>query len=242
MADGKQSIAKTKTMNSKHWAILITLLYGVAVALSLLYGAVEFEVHTPKEAELFIELVEPKSDPVPVVAQSRPTPQPEVAPYHPKEAPQEAVQQVKGEEPKTQTVNQRALFKMNNGDTETSEQSGNPLAQKGENEQSSGTSHGLNPIGTDALDEGLQGRGLAGELPMPTYPGGNKGGKVVVRVAVDKSGKVTSATFEPTGSTTSDSALVEAAIAAAKRARFTESSAFMQGGTITYIFKLKAEK
>lgn len=229
-------------MNSKHWAILITLLYGVAVALSLLYGAVEFEVHTPKEAELFIELVEPKSDPVPVVAQSRPTPQPEVAPYHPKEAPQEAVQQVKGEEPKTQTVNQRALFKMNNGDTETSEQSGNPLAQKGENEQSSGTSHGLNPIGTDALDEGLQGRGLAGELPMPTYPGGNKGGKVVVRVAVDKSGKVTSATFEPTGSTTSDSALVEAAIAAAKRARFTESSAFMQGGTITYIFKLKAEK
>ena len=229
-------------MNSKHWAILITLLYGVAVALSLLYGAVEFEVHTPKEAELFIELVEPKSDPVPVVAQSRPTPQPEVAPYHPKEAPQEAVQQVKGEEPKTQTVNQRALFKMNNGDTETSEQSGNPLAQKGENEQSSGTSHGLNPIGTDALDEGLQGRGLAGELPMPTYPGGNKGGKVVVRVAVDKSGKVTSATFEPTGSTTSDSALVEAAIAAAKRARFTESSAFMQGGTITYIYKLKAEK
>ena len=229
-------------MNSKHWAILITLLYGVAVALSLLYGAVEFEVHTPKEAELFIELVEPKSDPVPVVAQSRPTPQPEVAPYHPKEAPQEAVQQVKGEEPKTQTVNQRALFKMNNGDTETSEQSGNPLAQKGENEQSSGTSHGLNPIGTDALDEGLQGRGLAGELPMPTYPGGNKGGKVVVRVAVDKSGKVTSATFEPTGSTTSDSALVEAAIAAAKRARFTESSAFMQGGTITYIFKHKAEK
>ena len=229
-------------MNSKHWAILITLLYGVAVALSLLYGAVEFEVHTPKEAELFIELVEPKSDPVPVVAQSRPTPQPEVAPYHPKEAPQEAVQQVKGEEPKTQTVNQRALFKMNNGDTETSEQSGNPLAQKGENEQSSGTSHGLNPIGTDALDEGLQGRGLAGELPMPTYPGGNKGGKVVVRVAVDKSGKVTSATFEPTGSTTSDSALVEAAIAAAKRARFTESFAFMQGGTITYIFKLKAEK
>ena len=242
MADGQWPKAIKKTMNSKHWAILITLLYGVAVALSLLYGAVEFEVHTPKEAELFIELVEPKSDPVPVVAQSRPSPQPEVAPYHPKEAPQEAVQQIKGEEPKTQTVNQRALFKMNNGDTETSEQSGNPLAQKGEKEQSSGTSHGLNPIGTDALDEGLQGRGLAGELPMPTYPGGNKGGKVVVRVAVDKNGKVTSATFEPTGSTTSDSALVEAAIAAAKRARFTESSAFMQGGTITYIFKLKAEK
>ena len=63
---------------------------------------------------------------------------------------------------------------------------------------------------------------------------------MVVRVAVNKDGKVTSATYEPKGSTTSDTALVEAAIAAAKRARFTESAAFMQGGTITYIFKLKA--
>ena len=229
-------------MNSKHWAILVTILYGGAVALALLYGAVDFDVHTPKEAELFIELIEPKPDPVPVVAQSRPSPKPEVAPHHPQPAEQESTQQVSGEEPKTQTVNQRALFKMNNGEAETAEKSGNPLAQKGEKEQSSGTSHGLNPIGTDALDECLQGRGLAGELPMPTYPGGNKGGKVVVRVAVDKNGKVTSATFEPTGSTTSDSALVEAAIAAAKRARFTESAAFMQGGTITYIFTLKAEK
>lgn len=229
-----------KMMNSKYWAILVTLVYGAAVALALLYGAVDFVVHTPKEAELFIELVEPKPDPVPVVAQSRPSPKPEVAPYHPNEAEQESTQQVNGEEPKTQTVNQRALFKMNNGDTETSEQSGNPLAKEGEKEQSSGNSHGLNPIGTDALDEGLQGRGLAGELPMPTYPGGNKGGKVVVRVAVNKDGKVTSATYEPKGSTTSDTALVEAAIAAAKRARFTESAAFMQGGAITYIFKLKA--
>ncbi|MBQ9962082.1 MAG: hypothetical protein IJO90_01810, partial [Alistipes sp.] len=114
-----------KMMNSKHWAILVTLVYGAAVALALLYGAVDFVVHTPKEAELFIELVEPKPDPVPVVAQSRPSPKPEVAPYHPNEAEQESTQQVNGEEPKTQTVNQRALFKMNNGDTETSEQSGN---------------------------------------------------------------------------------------------------------------------
>ena len=138
----------------------MTILYGGAVALALLYGAVEFDVHTPKEAELFIELVEPKPDPVPVVAQSRPSPKPEVAPHHPQPAEQESTQQVSGEEPKTQTVNQRALFKMNNGEAETAEKSGNPLAQKGEKEQSSGTSHGLNPIGTDALDEGLQGRDL----------------------------------------------------------------------------------
>ena len=229
-------------MNSKHWAILVTLLYGIAVALSLLYGAVDFEAHNPKEAELFIELIEPEPEPMPVVAQSKPISKAEVAPYHPKEAVEESSEQVKGEEPKTQTVNQRALFKMNNGDTETSEKSGNSLAKEGEKEQAKGTSHGLNPVGTDALDEGLQGRGLAGELPMPVYPGGNKGGKVVIRVAVNQEGRVTSATYEPKGSTTSDSALVDAAIAAAKRARFTESAAFVQGGTITYIFKLKAEK
>ena len=50
-------------MNSKHWAILVTLVYGAVVALLLLYGVVDFVVQTPKEAELFIELVEPKTDP-----------------------------------------------------------------------------------------------------------------------------------------------------------------------------------
>ena len=62
---------------------------------------------------------------------------------------------------------------------------------------------------------------------------------MVVRVSVDKDGVVTSATYEPKGSTTSDSALVDAAIKAAKRAKFTVSTAFVQGGTITYVFKLK---
>ena len=227
-------------MNSKHCAIVATLLYCVGIALSMLFGAVDYQLQQPKPAEMFIELVEPK--PTPVVAESKPTPAPEVAPHHPQVAEEEHSEQVKGEEPKTQTINQRALFKMNNGDTETSEKSGNAQAKEAKEETSHGVSRGLNPVGTDALDEGLQGRGLAGELPMPIYPGGNKGGKVVVRVAVNKEGNVTSATYEPKGSTTSDSALVEAAIAAAKRAKFTESAAFVQGGTITYIFKLKAER
>ena len=45
--------------------------------------------------------------------------------------------------------------------------------------------------------------------------------------------------FEPKGSTTSDKALVDAAIAAARKARFTESKAFVQGGRITYVFRMK---
>jgi TonB family protein len=95
----------------------------------------------------------------------------------------------------------------------------------------------LNPVGNDQLDEGLRGRGLVGNLPVPSYPG-NASGKIVIRVAVDQHGRVTSAAYEPKGSTSSDSALISAAIAAAKRARFTESRSFVQGGTITYNFRL----
>ena len=67
----------------------------------------------------------------------------------------------------------------------------------------------------------MQGRGLVGDLPKPSYPG-SKSGKVIVRVTVDASGRVTSAAYEPKGSTTDAAELVEAAKAAARKARFTE--------------------
>jgi TonB family protein len=116
---------------------------------------------------------------------------------------------------------------------------GNPYAKQDTVATAAGTGGGLNPIGNEALDEGLQGRGLVGALPQPIYPAGNKGGKVVVRVAVNQSGVVTEAAYEPKGSTTSDKALVDAALAAARKARFTESKAFVQGGRITYLFRMK---
>ena len=59
------------------------------------------------------------------------------------------------------------------------------------------------------------------DLPRPAYPGG-KSGKVVIRVTVDARGHVTGASYEPVGSTTDASELIEAARAALK-ARFTES-------------------
>ena len=77
-----------------------------------------------------------------------------------------------------------------------------------------------------------------GDLPKPSYPG-EKGGKVVIHVTVDASGKVTGASFEPKGSTTDAAELIEAAKAAARKARFTESRAAVQGGTITYIFRME---
>ena len=146
-------------------------------------------------------------------------------------------QQVSGTDEKTQTVNRRAIFHSNKGGVDEPEDLGNPYAREGEENLANGDGGGLNPVGNDQLDEGLRGRGLVGNLPVPSYPG-NASGKIVIRVAVDQHGRVTSAAYEPKGSTSSDSALISAAIAAAKRARFTESRSFVQGGTITYNFRL----
>ena len=142
-----------------------------------------------------------------------------------------------GKDETTQTPNPRALFNMNKGGADEPDNAGNPRAPEGE-DKASGTGPGLNPDGLDQLDQGLQGRGLVGDLPKPSYPG-SKSGKVIVRVTVDASGRVTSAAYEPKGSTTDAAELVEAAKAAARKARFTESRAAVQGGTITYVFRME---
>ena len=146
-------------------------------------------------------------------------------------------QQVSGTDEKTQTVNRRAMFQSNSDGVDEPEDLGNPYAEQGDENLAQGKGGGLNPVGNDQLDEGLRGRGLVGNLPVPSYPG-NASGKIVIRVAVDQHGHVTSAAYEPKGSTSSDAALIAAAIEAAKRARFTESRSFAQGGTITYNFRL----
>ena len=156
---------------------------------------------------------------------------------HDRTAPVEQTAQVSGKDETTQTPNPRALFNMNKGGADEPDNAGNPRAPEGE-DRASGTGPGLNPDGLDQLDQGLQGRGLVGDLPKPSYPG-SKSGKVIVRVTVDASGRVTSAAYEPKGSTTDAAELVEAAKAAARKARFTESRAAVQGGTITYVFRME---
>lgn len=183
--------------------------------------------------EIMVEFVEPP-EPTP--------PQPKVtateAPMHEDLSPVENDRQVSGADEQTRTVNPRALFKMNKGGSDEPDDVGNPKASQGETDEAKGRGGGLNPVGNDQLDTGLQGRGLVGSLPQPTYPG-NESGKVVIRVTIDKSGRVTNAVYEPKGSTTSDPAMVNAAIAAARKALFTESRSFVEGGTITYKFNLK---
>ena len=200
----------------------------VAAMLLLVYLPVTV-VETPTMMVIEFE-EEPRPKPKPIVTTQ--------APRHERlSSTTQNSQQVSGTDEKTQTVNRRAIFHSNKGGVDEPEDLGNPYAREGDENLASGDGGGLNPVGNDQLDEGLRGRGLVGNLPVPSYPG-NVSGKIVIRVAVDQHGRVTSAVYEPKGSTSSDAALVAAAIEAAKRARFTESRSFVQGGTITYNFKL----
>lgn len=207
-----------------------TALYCIALAAAMAW--VQIAVLVPVENEMLIIEIEEveREKPKPVITAQ--------APRHENlSSTKQNSQQVTGTDEQTRTVNSRAIFHSNKGGVDEPEDLGNPYAKEGEENLASGDGGGLNPVGNDQLDEGLRGRGLVGNLPVPSYPG-NASGKIVIRVAVDQHGRVTSAAYEAKGSTSSDAALIAAAIEAAKRARFTESRSFMQGGTITYNFKL----
>ena len=224
-------------MKSKHFAYIFTALYVMLLAVAFRFGEVSSRPNEQPQSDIiYIEYVEPKPAPKP---KPQPLPKVKEAPRHENLAPRDNTQQASGKAEETRTVNQRALFKMSKDGADKPANAGNPYARQDTVTTAAGTGGGLNPIGNDALDEGLQGRGLIGSLPQPIYPVGNKGGKVVVRVVVNQSGVVTEAAYEPKGSTTSDKALVDAALVAARKARFAEAQAYKQGGKITYIFRMK---
>ena len=224
-------------MKSKHYAYIFSAVYVVLLTAVFCFGEISIRpMEQPQSDIIYIEYVEPTPPPKP---KPKPAPKVKEAPRHEHLAPRDNSQQAAGKAEETRTVNQRALFKMSKDGSDKPANAGNPYTKQDTVTMAAGTGGGLNPVGNDALDEGLQGRGLIGSLPQPIYPAGNKGGKVVVRVAVNQLGVVTEAAYEPKGSTTSDKALVDAALAAARKARFTESKAFVQGGRITYIFRMK---
>lgn len=86
----------------------------------------------------------------------------------------------------------------------------------------------------------LAGRSVVGSLPAPAYTV-NKEGVVVVKIMVDRYGKVTNAIPGQPGTTVSDQTLWNAAKAAALKAHFdvNASAETVQSGSITYIFRLK---
>lgn len=86
----------------------------------------------------------------------------------------------------------------------------------------------------------LAGRTTTGALPIPNYSV-QKSGRVVVKITVDRNGKVTSAIPGVQGTTVTDKTLWDAAKDAAFKATFNTSSTapVSQEGTITYVFTLR---
>ena len=148
--------------------------------------------------------------------------------------------QTKPEEPQ-QTVDPRALYtgRRNqtsndggqHGNTETPGYGGNPKGDANSTSPTSGT-------GKHGPSYSLNGR-TAVSLPEPQY-NSNIQGKIVVKIKVNRQGKVTFADGPEKGSTISDRRLVDQAKAAAYRSRFDASSSAPeeQSGTITYIFTI----
>lgn len=174
---------------------------------------------------------------------------PEVVPVQPEQTPNQTEEVVP-----ERTVNQRALFP---GQSSGSAATASPDVAGGSGGGSgtgagagtgsglgsgSGTGTGSGSGSGDGSGVGggsgfsLSGRYLVGQLPRPAY-NANVEGRVVIRIIVDRDGKVMNARYEQEGSTTNHGELVSAARSAALKARFTASDADIQTGTITYNFR-----
>ena len=219
--------------SSRRWAVAVTTVYVVLLAAAFILVSFDFDSQEARSDTLYVVIEEQTAV---AVEHTNPT-GPEVPHTHAEAAPAESFEQAGGVEEKVQTVNQRALFRMSDKGVDEPEQAGNPRAELADRETANGTGSGTD-ASAGSLDAGLQGRGLVGVLPKPEY-NANASGKVLIDVTVDASGRVTTATYRQNGSTTNNSVLVEAARRAALKARFTESDRFVQGGTITYIFRME---
>jgi TonB family protein len=235
-------------MNSKYYACIFSALYVALLVVALLYVVFEPRPQAMQQNDvMYIEFIEPPTPPEPKVESrskkvSTPvpnsTPKVKENPPHKTPAPEETTEQSGGKAEETKTVNQRALFQMSKVGVDKPADVGNKMAKTDTVITSTGAGQGLSQYGeVGVTDKGLAGRGCD-LLPPPVYPG-NKAGKVVVEVIVNPDGKVTSANVVA-GTTTSDSELKNAAVKAARKARFRKSDDLSdQKGTITYIFKLR---
>jgi colicin import membrane protein len=119
--------------------------------------------------------------------------------------------------------------------------SGNQGAPTGDpNAGTYGPGSGTGTKGT-GISYSLAGR-TATSTPKPTYPGKDDG-TVVVKITVDKSGRVTSAEPGQRGTTTMNPDLHDAARRAALQAKFNvdDNAPAFQTGTITYRFIIQSQ-
>lgn len=178
------------------------------------------KVEIEEEVEVENSLLEEESD---VKVQERDEIKPSEKKPSIKSAPQEEVDELE----KARDAFGK-LFNKSANNSSSSERKGDPL---GEPDASvlEGISKGRGRVG-GGLDE----RGVLYEPEI--VDSSQKSGKVVVRVCVDKGGKVLSAKFTQRGSTTTDSELVEIAESSARRYKFMPSEFEEQCGTISINF------
>lgn len=222
-------------------AAISTIVFFVVAAVVCSYLRIDISPMpkaVPPVEIIFEEYVAP--EPPKVVQQNR-TPRDvrrDKAPAHVEKAPKQHTAQSDGEAEKVQTINPNALFKPVAGNSAEQVATGNRLAPEADTESHSGDGAGYNLQGSDQLDAGLQGRGLREGLPRPSAAY-NEEGTVVIYVTVDSDGNVSTAEIRQQGTTTQNSTLRRLAVEAARKAKFKPSSAISQGGTITYVFKLR---
>jgi TonB family protein len=163
-----------------------------------------------------------------------------------KETKKEPIKEPVKEEPKKEepTINERALFTGKKGDKNAPSNQG---ITQGQGDQGavdgdiSSTNYGDKSFGKGSSGVGydLGGRGKIA-LPLPEY-NTQETGTVVVRIKVDQNGHVIGAEIQPKGTTTTSNILKNAALEAARKARFTPdaNAPEVQFGTITYTFKVQ---
>jgi len=144
------------------------------------------------------------------------------------------------EPPREKEINKRALFtSAQNSNKDTLSQQ---VAEKVSEALTAGHSQGNTKTGSTEGQPSakLEGRTTVGALPVPSFDAGD-GGKVVVKIVVNRDGRVISAVAGAPGTTISDKTLREKARKAALGAQFNTSSTApeAQEGTITYVFKVR---
>ncbi len=157
--------------------------------------------------------------------------------------PEEKTEETTPPEEEPPRINDRALYK---GRTDTDNTAEGEGITEGEGNQGSVTGSPDSDNYSSGLSQGSGGItfSLAGRnpesLPKPEYKYQVEG-TVVVRVRVNREGKVISAEAGVKGSNTTDKRLLDAAREAALKARFDQkpNAPFTQVGTITYHFILQ---
>lgn len=138
-------------------------------------------------------------------------------------------------------VNRRALFPGRSTTSNASSQGSGAQAagNRGHESGGDGSSAGTG-TGNEGISFDLKGRRAIGSLPKPAYESNDAQGIVIIEITVDAQGHVQNTAFHPQGSTTQDARLLDAALKAARQARFSPSEAnAVQTGTITYVFRLQ---